>query len=118
LTLKVGGAAAQVVGGGTTKVEEVGRRLTGTNGVDVLRGGARRDVLSGRRGADRLSGGGGDDALTGGLGRDVLDGGPGDDVLLARDGERDVVRCGAGADRVVADRHDSIARDCEAVRRR
>jgi len=118
LTLKVGGAAAQVVGGGTTKVEEVGRRLTGTNGVDVLRGSALRDVLSGRGGADRLSGGGGDDSLTGGSGRDVLDGGSGDDVLLARDGERDVVRCGAGSDRVVADRHDSIARDCEAVRRR
>jgi Gametolysin peptidase M11 len=56
--------------------------------------------------------------LQGGPGRDVLRGGPGNDTLLTRDRSRDAVRCGAGLDLVLADRRDSVARDCEVVKLR
>lgn len=54
--------------------------------------------------------------LRGGPGPDVLRGGPGNDTVLVRDGGRDTVRCGAGRDRVLADRRDVVARDCEIVK--
>ena len=90
--------------------------LVGSDGDDLLVGGAGRDELVGGvgtdrleagEGADRLVGGpGGDtlsggslgDILLGGAGRDVLLGGSGNDVLLARDGGRDVVDGGPGAE--------------------
>jgi hypothetical protein len=37
--------------------------------------------------------------------------------LRVRDGERDIVTCGAGADRVDADQLDELTGDCEAVTR-
>jgi Ca2+-binding RTX toxin-like protein len=95
-----------------------GRTWSGTNGANLFRGTAGPDVIDGRGGNDRLFGGAGNDRLTGGGGRDVLDAGAGDDRILARDRTRDVVRCGRGRDTVIADRIDSIARDCEVVRRR
>jgi hypothetical protein len=42
----------------------------------------------------------------------------GNDLVHARDGVRDEVSCGPGRDRVLADRRDRIARDCERVSRR
>ena len=110
--------------GGSTGAVKV---LTGTNRPNTLNGSAGRDVLRGlggndrlfgRGGADRLFGGLGNDRLVGGPGADTLEGGPGRDTVEARDGTRDVVRCGPGRDWVVADRVDWIARDCETVRRR
>ena len=98
-----------------------------TQGPDRLVGTARADRLFGLGGADRLLGLGGDDVLdggpgndtlTGGVGRDTLHGRAGNDVLNARDGRRDRVVCGPGRDRVLADRADSVARDCERVARR
>lgn len=74
-------------------------------------------------------GGNGDDRITGndvanqflpGLGQDVVDGGGGNDVIVVRplfekpDGP-DSVRCGAGDDRVEAERADDPAFDCELV---
>jgi hypothetical protein len=44
-------------------------------------------------------------------------GGAGNDVISARDGSRDVIDCGAGLDRVTADRRDRL-RGCERVSRR
>jgi Ca2+-binding RTX toxin-like protein len=52
--------------------------------------------------------------IFGGSGADYLDGGPGSDTIDAADGERDVVDCGAGRDRVVADPFD-VVRHCEVV---
>jgi CSLREA domain-containing protein len=105
-----------------------GKRLIGTSAANVLRGGAGPDVIEGRggndtlyggRGNDRLVGGSGSDRLVGGRGRDVLLGGTGNDRIEARDGVRDVVRCGLGKrDVAVVDRRDAVARDCETVRRR
>ncbi|MDQ3644006.1 MAG: hypothetical protein M3356_00635, partial [Actinomycetota bacterium] len=71
--------------------------------------GSSADVLRGNSGNDRLTGSTGADRIFGGLGKDVI---------LAVDGQRDRIRCGVGVDRVVADREDQVADDCERVRRR
>jgi RTX calcium-binding nonapeptide repeat (4 copies) len=83
--------------------------ITGTQGDDTLRGTPLRDLISGR---------GGSDSITGAGGHDRLSGGPGADVILARDRVGDTVICGPGRDRVIADRVDVVARDCERVARR
>jgi hypothetical protein len=66
-------------------------RLAGTPRADVLRGTPAADRVAARAGADRI---------------DVAFGGT------------DAVSCGPGADFVVADGADSVARDCETVVRR
>ena len=47
---------------------------------------------------------------------DTLNGDEGDDRILVRDGQHDVVNCGPGFDRVIADTTDAVAADCEVVR--
>ncbi|HSS56475.1 MAG TPA: hypothetical protein VLK59_00600 [Solirubrobacteraceae bacterium] len=100
--------------------------LDGDGGDDSLWGGDGRDRLFGGSGNDRLYGGAKGDELHGdtgndqifpGTGRDRVWGGPGNDTISARDGSRDVIDCGAGLDRVTADRRDSL-RGCERVTRR
>jgi Ca2+-binding RTX toxin-like protein len=121
-------------------------RLFGGLGNDTSSGGAGRDFMSGGRGDDRQSGGGGADKIFANPGRDVSDGGDGRDVLWAlarldvtaigdpegdelsggnggdllrvRDGEVDLVHCGEGRDRVIADQFDQVDNDCERVNRR
>jgi hypothetical protein len=93
--------------------------IYGGLGNDGLDGGVGNDRLFGGKGNDRLVGGAGNDQLTGDAGTDTFDGGAGNDVVNARDKvQRERVSCGAGRDRVVADRRDSVARDCEVVQRR
>lgn len=87
-------------------------------GHDRARGGAGDDLIVGGQGPDRLSGGAGRDRIDGGPASDRLSGGPGDDLLKARDGRRDDIVCGPGRDRVLADRLDRVAPDCEHVLRR
>jgi hypothetical protein len=109
--------------------------LFGGEGADVLDGDGGDDTVSGGDGRDRLFGGAGNDRLLGGAkgdemhgdagndhlfpgtGRDRVRGGAGNDVISARDGSRDVIDCGAGLDRVTADRRDRL-RGCERVSRR
>jgi uncharacterized repeat protein (TIGR01451 family) len=109
--------------------------LFGGEGADVLDGDGGDDTVSGGDGRDRLFGGAGNDRLLGGAkgdelhgdtgkdqlfpgtGRDRVWGGAGNDVISARDGSRDVIDCGAGLDRVTADRRDRL-RGCERVSRR
>jgi len=91
--------------------------VRGGAGDDLVRGGADDDLLVGASGKDRLEGGAGNDRLRGGTGTDRLDGGSGDDDLDAADGARDVVVCGPGLDRVVADDLDRVADDCEVPHR-
>lgn len=100
-----------------------GRVLVGTSRNDYLGGGAGNDRLFGRAGNDTLVGGFGDDVISGGAGNDVITpgsgadrvtAGDGSDTVLAGDGERDAIDCGAGNDRVVADRFDRL-KGCESV---
>lgn len=98
---------------GTAKAD----RLLGGRGHDLILARAGKDRLDGGAGNDRLYGEQGNDRLTGGTGVDRLFGGAGNDSLVVRDGKRDVVACGAGKDRVVADALDSLAADCEVASR-
>jgi Tol biopolymer transport system component len=99
-----------------------GNTLVGGPGNDLLIGGYAQDTLIGGRGNDTIEGGPSIDVIKGGPGRDHIDGEGGGDVIDARDGERDVVRCGKNSydrvDSVDADRFDVVASDCELVRRR
>jgi Ca2+-binding RTX toxin-like protein len=69
-------------------------------------------VLIGGPGNDRLNGGTGNDTLIGNGGKDSLVGGPGNDAINARDGVRELVKCGPGKDRVKADKKDRLS-GCE-----
>jgi uncharacterized repeat protein (TIGR01451 family) len=91
--------------------------LWGSDGRDRLFGGSGRDRVLGGAKADELHGDSGDDELAAGTGRDRVWGGAGNDTISARDGSRDVIDCGAGLDRVTADRRDRLHR-CERVTRR
>ena len=99
-----------------------GDRVLGRGGKDTIRCGAGNDriwtgpgndVAYGDSGSDLLAGEAGADRLTGGRGRDRFSGGSSGDRLLARDGRRELVRCGSGRDRVSRDRSERLARDCE-----
>lgn len=61
--------------------------LVGTDGDDLLVGGADADTLVGLGGNDTLQGGDGDDLLIGGAGYDTLDGGAGSDTVSYADAE-------------------------------
>ena len=104
--------------------------LHGGAGEDTLLGGAHDDLIHGRRAADKVIGGNGDDDILPGKGsdiarggkhddqlfddegRDELRGGAGNDRFSARDGDRDVIRCGRGDDIAIIDRLD-VAHGCE-----
>ena len=89
--------------------------LNGGADEDRLYGDSGNDLLYGHADEDRLVGGTGADVLAGGAGWDEFRAGPGDDTIDAADGRGETVRCGAGADRVRADRYDRLA-GCESVR--
>jgi Ca2+-binding RTX toxin-like protein len=111
--------------------------LLGGPGKDIVLGGDKRRLSGGDK---NLVGGRGNDAVIGGLGSDnilgeegndlVIDSGPvrevATDKLSAGDGNdviavvnrpafEDIVTCGGGFDRVLADRKDVFALDCEKV---
>ena len=91
----------------------------GANGSDSLTGEEGKDYLVGWRGPDRLVGGEGTDVLWeypfGETSKDTYSAGDGDDVLSVnnRRPSRDIVSCGSGFDRVLADRIDVVSDDCE-----
>ena len=92
-------------------------RIQGFAGADVIRAGRGNDRIAAGAGDDRVDAGPGNDVVLGGAGRDRLNGGTGHDRLAARGRRRDLVICGTGRDRAVADRID-IVRGCERTRRR
>jgi hypothetical protein len=130
VTVLPAGRCAHVVPGGPTAQAPIagtiaGDVITGTRRADFLLGGEGDDCLNGLGGADRidgstgadkLNGGDGGDRLAGGPGLDRLSGGPGVDVIQARDGARELVRCGPGRDLARLDRRDR-AIGCERMRR-
>jgi len=71
--------------------------LTGTNGDDILIGGADADTILGLNGDDTLQGGDGDDLLVGGNGDDTLLGEGGNDTLQGENGD-DLLIGGTGND--------------------
>ena len=99
----------------------------GNGGDDDMHGAGGNDDLYGGSGDDRVFGDAGADKVQGASGADSVDGGPGtdqlygdiascslfctfdSDTLLARDGERDTVDCGAGADTAQVDQLDVVA---------
>src|SRR5215211_1388896 len=107
-----GGKGADTLAGGAR-----GDRARGGGGDDLINAGRGRDLLAGGVGDDALAGGRGADRLRAGGGANRLSGGGGDDVLLARNGQPDRLRCGAGVDAVWADRVDRVRSDCEHVSR-
>ena len=111
----------------------------GLDGNDTINGGDGDDDLDAGYGNDRVLGDGGNDQLRGGDDHDTVDGGPGadalygdrigcayicpsgNDTILARDGVRDTVDCGVGADTAEVDGLDIVTQDdlgiCEVVNR-
>ena len=120
-TLQAGSAPTEAIAG--RPPHRRGLRWSGTARADYKGGSGFDDALSGLGGNDTLNGGNGDDVIDGGAGNDVITGGagadrllggPGSDTIYAADGERDVVDCGPGRDRVVADSFDKVT-GCEVV---
>jgi hypothetical protein len=109
--------AGALLAGFVVAIPAAAKTVTGTNGPDVLRGTERSDKLYGKNGHDRLFGLDGNDLLVGGTGRDLLEGAAGNDRMIARDDERDLVRCGSGHDQAVVDKKDRVASNCESVDR-
>ncbi len=102
-------------------------KFEGNAGDDTIHGGAGDDDLYGGGGDDKVYGDDGNDKVQGANGADTVDGGSGTDqiygdigacsiscsfdadVLLARDGQRDAVDCGGGADTAQVDPLDVVA---------
>lgn len=93
--------------------------LIGSYAVDEFYGHRGDDDLYGLGDADLLIGGRGDDYLQGMAGSDVLRGARGNDEIVSTEisGTADIVRCGRGFDRVMADDSDTVADSCEVVER-
>jgi Ca2+-binding RTX toxin-like protein len=91
-------------------------------GEKNLAGGRGNDVIGGGNGSDNVVGGAGNDLMSDGTvehdhAQDILSGGAGNDVIVTANSPAfgDIVTCGSGFDRVLADRKDVVAPDCERV---
>ena len=118
----LGGNERRALGGDKNLVGGPGNDgVQGGEGSDIVLGGSGNDVADGGPGPDNIVGGEGNDYLTDGERRggatDTLTGGDGNDVIDPFNGpaKKDVVTCGSGFDRVLADRADVVAPDCERV---
>jgi Ca2+-binding RTX toxin-like protein len=89
----LGGRGADALHGG-----DLGGRFSGGRGRDTLTTGEQGGEMRGGKGADRLVGGPGRDLLKPGDGKDRASGGRGRDTFRARDGFRDILKGGKGAD--------------------
>lgn len=96
---------------------ELGERIDGTTGRDVIVGGGGDDLLLGYGGNDIICGGDGDDQISDDRGYNSISGDIGDDVILG--GERadrvftgpgsDIVDGRGGPDSLHGDPHDAVA---------
>jgi hypothetical protein len=109
----LGGAGKDVVLGGSF--------ARSFGGDKNLVGGDGNDFVGGGKGSDNMVGGDGNDFLfeccLRESSKDTLSGGSGNDVIDVshKPAVKDVVACGSGRDRVLADRADQVAPDCEKV---
>ena len=85
-------------------------------GDDSISSKGGNQTVFGMGGRDLLRVGEGNDSVGGGSGPDRIFAGRGNDRVWARDGRRDLVRCGYGRDVVIRDRIDRVF-SCERVRR-
>jgi Ca2+-binding RTX toxin-like protein len=92
-------------------------RMSGGTGADLLYGAGGDDRLNGNAGQDTLRGGNGNETISPGAGKDVVAAQGGNDTITARDRTRDKIDCGAGRDKLKADRSDTV-KNCEFVTRR
>jgi Ca2+-binding RTX toxin-like protein len=111
----LGGAGKDVILGGNERFRLSGGdlKLVGGSGKDWVIAGTGSDNVLGGRGNDLLV----DDGLRE-FSEDKLSGGPGNDVIDVFHhpaAAEDVIVCGSGFDRVIADRADLVAPDCEKV---
>ncbi len=92
--------------------------MHGAGGNDDIYGGSGDDRVFGDAGSDKVQGASGADSVDGGAGTDQMYGDVAScsvfcsldsDTMAARDGERDTVDCGGGADSAVVDQLDVVA---------
>jgi Ca2+-binding RTX toxin-like protein len=108
--------------GGPGKDVVVDKPRGWAGGDKNLQGGPGNDIVVGGRGSDNVLGDEGNDLLIDGppgeFSLDKVAGGDGDDVLLVDNAPaaKDIAMCGGGFDRILADRKDLVAPDCERVR--
>ena len=110
----LGGPGKDVVNGGSQKEPLAGNKN--------LVGGESNDAVQGGLGSDNVLGGEGNDFMVDGefeppFVKDILSSGEGNDVLNVanKPAGKDIVTCGSGFDRVLADSKDVVAPDCEKV---
>jgi Ca2+-binding RTX toxin-like protein len=118
----LGGNERRPLGGDKNLVGGSGNdAVLGGRGPDKQFGGSGNDIVNGDSGSDKISGEGGTDYLLDGEiqggATDTVIGGEGNDVLdiINRPAKKDIVACGSGFDRVLADTEDLVAPDCENV---
>src|SRR5918997_4156878 len=110
----LGGPGKDVVNGGNLAEPFGGNKnLVGGEGNDAVQGGLGSDNVLGGEGNDFMVGGEFEppavkDVLTGGADNEVID-------VANKPAGKYVVTCGGGLDRVLADRADMVAPDCEKV---
>ena len=110
-------------GDGNDNVLGGGFELRAGSGDKNLAGGEGNDNVVGGKGSDNVVGGDGNDLLSETDvslredSRDKLAGGDGGDVIQVfnEPAFKDLVSCGDGFDRVMADGKDAVAKDCERV---
>lgn len=105
----IGGSGADTIraGGGQNVIQAQW-------GDDDIRAGSGPDFVDAADGNDTIRTGAGSDRITPGAGNDTVDAGRGADYVYANDGQRDVIDCGPGDDRVRADKID-VLHNCEHV---
>ncbi len=104
-----------VVGGTLTRSFGGDKNVVGGRGNDAVIGGLDSDNVVGEEGNDFLLDG--DNSEVSVPQTDRLSGGDGNDVIspINKPADVDVVVCGSGFDRVLVDRKDVVAPDCEKV---
>ena len=118
----LGGSGRDVVVGGTAPGAGFGGvDASASRGDKNLVGGSGNDSVWGGSGSDNVMGNRGNDLVVDGPDRefstDRVSAGAGNDVVgsLNLPAYKDIVTCGGGYDRVLADARDVVAADCERV---
>jgi Ca2+-binding RTX toxin-like protein len=109
----LGGPGKDIVYGGDENRQSGGNKnMVGGSGNDSVIGGRGSDIVLGEEGNDLVADGPAREFST-----DNVSGGEGNDVVAAvnRPAFVDIVSCGGGFDRVIVDRKDVLAPDCEKV---